>query len=516
MLPNLLGRDISHRLPSWLPRQLINLGLDLQGGAYLLFEVETDAIVKERLETVKDSLRSALREKRILYRGLAREDTTAIVVRIKNPDDQIDEAQAIARQIAAEASEEGLAIFGGGKRFDVERVNKDRIQLIPNSALIDFWRSSAVDQAIEVVRRRIDEFGTREPSIQRQGRERIIVELPGIGDPGRLKELIGKTARLTLHLVDEVADPNVARPPVGSLVLPLEEGEGGSLIVRKRIIISGKMLIDAQPSFQEGRPVVSFRLDTVGAKRFADASRRHVGRRIAIVLDGKIVTAPVINSPILSGSGIIEGGGTTGFTVEEARDLALVLRAGALPAPLRIIEERTVGPGLGADSIAAGKIASIIGVILVIVFMFLIYGLFGLFASVALLVNIILILGALSALQATLTLPGIAGIVLTMGMAVDANVLIFERMSEEQRAGRTLISAIDTGYKRAMATIIDSNLTTLIAALLLFIMGSGPIRGFAVTLSIGIITSVFTAIMVTRLMVITWLRRYRPKALPIG
>ena len=374
-----------------------------------------------------------------------------------------------------------------------------------------------VEQAIEIVRRRVDELGTREPTIQRQGSDRIVVQVPGLDDPERLKDILGKTAKLTFHLLDPNtprAQPGTAVPPGARLLSSDDSDATGNTIhyvVRKRVEVSGDRLIDAQPTFDQGQPVVNFRFDTVGGKKFGDTTSKHVGENLAIVLDNKVISAPRIRTAILGGSGIITGS----FTVQSANDLALLLRAGALPAPLLILEERTVGPSLGADSIAAGQMASVIGIVLVVAFMFASYGRFGAMADLALLINMALIAAALSMLQATLTLPGIAGIVLTIGMAVDANVLIFERIREEVRGGRTPISAVDAGYRRALTTIIDSNLTTLVAALLLFGLGSGPIKGFAVTLSIGIMTSMFTAIMVTRLMIVTWLRRVGPQALPI-
>jgi preprotein translocase subunit SecD len=371
------------------------------------------------------------------------------------------------------------------------------------------------------VRKRIDETGVREPTIQRQGDDRILVQLPGLDDPERVKQLLGKTAKMSFHLVDHRVSPSDAlrgNVPPGTKILPSideigSDGRPRVYAVRKRVMVSGDNLIDAQPTIdqRDNQPVVSFRFDASGGKRFGDVTQANVNRPFAIVLDGTVISAPVIREPILGGSGIISGN----FTTQTAQDLALLLRAGALPAPLTILEERSVGPGLGADSIAAGKIASIIGLVAVIIFMVVVYGLFGAMADVALAVNMLLIGGALSLMQATLTLPGIAGIVLTIGMAVDANVLIFERIREEVRVGRTPISAVDAGYSRAITTIIDANVTTLIAAILLYIFGSGPVRGFAVTLAIGIVTSMFTAIMLTRLLVVTWLRRTRPQSLPI-
>ncbi len=507
--PNLLPRQVSESLPSWLPNQQVNLGLDLQGGSSLLLEVDMEAVFEEELGNLVDTVRSELRRERIGYTGL-RSEGDSVYFTLRDP------AQA-------EAAREALSNFVGDALLTVDGDSgAGEIRLIDQ--VKQERQSSVLQQSIEIVRRRIDELGTREPSIQRQGDERILVQVPGVENPERLIDLLGQTAQLSFRMVNEEVRPGVDPVPPGSELLPMEEGQSGAsqsepaqpgrqIVVRKRILVSGENLTDAQPTFQDGQPVVSFRFDSTGAQRFGQVTQENVGRPFAIVLDDKVISAPVIREPILGGSGVISGN----FSVQEAQDLALLLRAGALPAPLTVIEQRSVGPGLGADSIRAGELAAVLGMILVMVFMGASYGLFGLFANLALLVNLVLILAALSGLQATLTLPGIAGIVLTIGMAVDANVLIFERIREEARLGRGPVSAIDAGYKRALTTIIDSNLTTLIAALLLFQFGSGPIRGFAVTLAIGILTSLFTAIMVTRLLVVAWLRRRRTaaKALPI-
>jgi preprotein translocase subunit SecD len=367
-----------------------------------------------------------------------------------------------------------------------------------------------------MVRRRIDEVGTREPTIQRQGAARILVQVPGEKNPDAIKRLLGQTAKLNFHLVDldtSVPQALSGNLPAGSMLLEGAEDEGGGqVVVRKRVEVSGENLVNAQPTYQQNEPVVSFTFDNVGARKFGNVTRDHVNELLAIVLDDRVISSPRINEPILGGNGIISGS----FTVESANELAILLRAGALPAPLTVVEERTVGPDLGADSIAAGKWAGVIGLIAVMVFMALYYGpIFGLAADIALAVNLILIAALLSMLQATLTLPGIAGIVLTIGMAVDANVLVFERIREEARVGKSPIAAVDTGYREAMRTIIDANVTTLIAAVLLYAFGSGPVRGFAVTLGCGIITSMFTAIMLTRLLISTWLRRSRPAMLPV-
>lgn len=505
--PNLLSREQvaswSEELPGWLPVRQVNLGLDLRGGSHLLLEVDYRAVIAERMESLVDTLRGELRAADIGYTDLGLRGGDGVGLALIDPADA-DRVREI--------------VLGIDPTFDVQ-IEDGEVTVRFSQAAVDQLRDSAISQSIEIVRRRIDELGTNEPNIQRQGESRILVQLPGVDDPERVKDLLGQTARLTFHLLDENTSLSQAlsgNVPAGSEVLPGNEvGPDGEplrqYVVRRRVMVSGETLVDAQPTFQQGQPVVSFRFDSVGASRFGDVTSENVNRQLAIVLDEKVISAPVIRGPILGGSGVIEGS----FTVEQANDLALLLRAGALPAPLTILEERTVGPGLGADSIEAGAIASVIGLVGVLIFMLVAYGLFGVFANIALLFNLALLIAVLSALQATLTLPGIAGIVLTMGMAVDANVLIFERIREEMAAGRSPISAIDAGFSRALTTIIDSNLTTLIAAVLLFALGSGPVKGFAVTLALGILTSMFTAIMVTRLMVVAWLRRTRPKAIPI-
>ena len=503
-VPNFLDREDAGALPSWLPHKQVSLGLDLQGGSHLLLEVDVEAVVREHLQNQVDSVRIELRKARIRYAGLGVSGRT-VGVTVK---DAAKGEKALELLAALDPSLESALDDNG------------RITLTMTEDAIKDRRNSAITQSIEIVRRRIDETGVREPTIQRQGEDRILVQVPGV-DPERIKRLLGKTAKMTFHLVDNkttVTQAMAGRVPPGSMLVPsadevAADGRPRMYLVKRKVDVSGEHLIDAQPSFsqQTNQPIVNFRFDAAGGKRFGDTTSKNVGTQLAIILDGKIVSAPNIREPILGGTGQISGS----FSVQETQDLSLLLRAGALPAPLTILEERSVGSGLGADSIAAGKIASILGLVLVVVFMGSAYGLFGLMADVALFANIVLIVGALSVLQATLTLPGIAGIVLTIGMAVDANVLIFERIREEVRAGRTPISAIDAGYSRAITTIIDANVTTLIAALLLYQFGSGPVRGFAVTLAIGIVTSMFTAIMLTRLIVVTWLRKRRPSELPI-
>jgi protein-export membrane protein SecD len=502
-LPNLFNSSLLDQMPRFLPHKQVALGLDLRGGSYLLLQVDIGAAQRERLNSLVDNVRNALRDANIGYTGL---DVAgdAIAFSIREPD-RVDDARQALRKIDPDLSVEIAADGSGTMRF--------------STVATEARRRQAVDQSIEIIRRRIDETGTKEPTIQREGSDRILVQLPGVDNPERVKALLGRTAKLTFQLVDtsvSVDEARRGRLPPSDEVLPGEEGRAGhagapAFVVRKRVMVGGDTLTDAQPTFQNNEPVVSFRFDAAGAKRFAEATRENVGRPFAIVLDNKVISAPVIREPILGGSGIISGS----FTVQSASDLALLLRAGALPAPITILEERTVGPDLGADSIHAGAIASIVGVVLVVIFMILFYGLFGVFADIALFFNLCLMLGSLSLLGATLTLPGIAGIALTMGMAVDANVLIYERIREEVRNGRTMLSALDAGFKRAFGTILDSHVTTLVAGFLMFWLGSGPVKGFAVTLSIGVLTSLFSAILVTRLLIVTWLRQWKPKAIPI-
>ncbi len=498
--PNLLDKNTAAGLPGWVPHKQVNLGLDLQGGAHLLLEVEVDEVLRERLLALVDAVRRELRKAKIGYTGLGLRGLT-LQVNIRDAG-RAGVAQRLVRNL-----DEGMDIDLDGSRITMELTEQ----------AIRERRAAAVQQSIEIIRRRIDETGTKEPTIQRQGQDRILLQAPGVADPEGLKRLLGKTAKMTFHLFCQGAlGAGAGRVPPGCQRLPSSASNSGdgaqTYLVRKKVEVGGERLVQASATIdQNSRPAVSFRFDTAGAKRFGRTTMQNVGRPFAIVLDGEVITAPVIQEPIMGGSGQITGN----FSVAETDELALLLRAGALPAPLTILEERTVGPGLGADSIASGKVASIIGLVLVVVFMIMVYGLFGAMADVALLVNMIMILGVLSLLQATLTLPGIAGIVLTVGMAVDANVLVFERIREEIRHGRTPISSIEAGYQRAITTIIDANVTTLIAAFILLYFGSGPVRGFAITLAIGIATSMFTAIMLTRLLIVLWLRRTKPVALPI-
>jgi preprotein translocase subunit SecD len=500
--PNLLfSRDQANQMAdagSMVPHQQISLGLDLRGGVYLLTEVDLDYVFEEDRESLTEGIRSAFNQAGIVFSELG----------------TFGDAVGVTLADAGDLSAARSAIDGLATGLEIDVENDTVLRVVPGDLAQRARVNGVMAQVVEVMRRRIDGTGTREASIQRHGENRVVIQVPGFDDPGRLKEIIGTPAVLTFRFVNERVSPSGPIPP-SSEVLPSDEGGRGqpqSYVVNKRIMVSGDHLTDAQGTFDnEGRPVVSFTFDTLGGKRFADATRDNVGKLFAIILDEKVISAPQIREPILGGRGQISGN----FTVQSAQDLALLLRAGALPAPISYLEERTVGPGLGADSILAGEIASVLGLVFVVAFMVAAYGLFGAMASVALFFNLVLLGAALSVLQATLTLPGIAGIVLTIGMAVDANVLIFERIREEVRNGRGPVSAVDAGYRRALTTIIDSNLTTLIAALLLFHFGTGPIKGFAVTLSLGLVTSMFSAIMITRLLVVTWLRRRRPQALAI-
>ena len=496
-LPNALMRDEGDGV-SFLPGKHINLGLDLQGGSHLLLLVDMDVVETERLENMAETIRSDFRGEKIRFSGLKVAEKQ-IQVRLRNGDNA-----PTAEEIFSNLGQ-GLVRSKDGNSYSIQYDEAGLAQL----------RTTTLDQSIEIIRRRIDPDGTKEPLIQRQGKDRILVQLPGVDDPESIKRLLGRTAKLTFQLVDmsmtaaEAIDRG--RTPPGSVLLPSDGDDGRSYVIEKRVMVSGEMLDTAQASFdQNNRPAVSFQLNAMGAKRFGKVTGENIGRPFAIVLDGKVVSAPTIQSQIF-GNGQITGD----FTVAETNELALVLRAGALPAPLVILEERSIGPGLGADSVEAGKIAAAVGLLMVIIYMLLSYGTFGALADIALMVNVILIIGALSAIQATLTLPGIAGIVLTMGMAVDANVLVFERIREELRRGRSVRAAIDGGYQRAISTIVDSNLTTLFAALFLYVFGSGPVKGFAVTLAIGIATSLFTAVMVTRMLIVIWLERKRPATLEL-
>lgn len=518
-MPNVFQAKTLSGLPDWIPHKQINLGLDLQGGAHLLYQMDEKELVQDWLKDIRGDARDTLRKERIGYSGLPMSvGKKSVTARIRKPED-MDKAFKQLRELSIPIGGNIFTSATGviGDTLEVERGTGNTITLTITEPGLVQRINSAIESSIETVRRRIDALGTTEPVIQRQGRDRILVQVPGIRDVARLKSLVGETGKLEFKLVDRTTTAEQARQakrvPPGSEILESTDGYADAYVVKSRAMVSGENLVDAQPGFdqQTNEPIVTFRFDAGGARRFGQVTQQNVGFPFAIVLDKKIISAPVIREAILGGTGQISGN----FSVTEANDLAVLLRSGALPAKLTIIEERTVGASLGEDSIAAGKVASMLGLAFVVGFIIISYGLFGVFANLALAVNISLLVGALSMFQATLTLPGIAGIVLTIGMAVDANVLIFERIREEARAGKSVIASIDSGYSRALGTILDANITTFIAALVLFWLGSGPIRGFAVTLSIGIITSLFTAFTLTRLMVALWVRMRRPDAVPI-
>ena len=510
--PNVMPASVLANMPSWGPKNPMTLGLDLQGGSHILLQIDRQDLIEERLTGARDEIRQALRDARIGYTGLSGSGRT-VQVRIRDQD-KIDAAKEALSGLTEPVTS---GLFGGGSisEMALEEPEPGLLRYTLTDDGVDYRLATALGQSIEVVSRRVNELGTTEPIIQRQGNDRILVQVPGLTDPQRLKDILGQTAKMTFQMVDQsvpVEEAIEGRPPAGTTVMYSMDDPPVPYLIEDRVIVSGENLVDAQATFDQrtNEPVVSFRFDTRGATRFGQATQENVGRLFAIILDGQVISAPQIREPILGGSGQISGN----FTVQSANDLAVLLRAGALPATLTVIEERTVGPGLGQDSIDAGKVASYIGAALVVVFMVLIYGLLGIISVVALAANIAMIVALLSVLGATLTLPGIAGIVLTIGMAVDSNVLIFERIREERRAGRSVIQAIDAGFSRALATIVDANVTTLIAAVILFYLGSGPVRGFAVTLAIGILTTVFTAFTFSRWMVAEWVKRRRPKELP--
>ncbi len=507
-------QDAAAGWPSWLPGGVLNLGLDLRGGVSLLVEVAVEQVEAERMVSLWPEAREALRERRDAVGPFRQVDTDApgvLEIRLVDPTpDALDAAVSALRDLA-QPVQQGL-LGAAGPDISVSEVDGERIRVALTEAEREAIRERTMAQSLEIVRRRVDEAGTREPSIQRQGADRILVQVPGVGSADEVLALLGETAKLTFHEVVGQTQNADARPGPGEIKVPDAERDGLWYLLERAPEVSGENLVDASGGFdQDGRPAVNFRFDTTGARRFGDYTRENVGQLFAIVLDDEVISAPRIISAITGGSGQITGA----FSVEEANRLAILLRAGALPAEIRVLEQRTVGPDLGADSIAAGRLATIVALVAVLVFMGLSYGLFGVFANVALLFNIALIVGVLSALGATLTLPGIAGIVLTIGMAVDANVLVFERIREELKRAKGPARAIEQGYEKAMSAIVDANITTFIAAAILFAMGAGPVRGFAVTLGVGVVTSVFTALMVTRLMVSEWFARARPKTVAI-
>jgi preprotein translocase subunit SecD len=495
--------------PDWMPSTLVNLGLDLRGGAHLLAEVRLSDVYTGRIDALWPEVRDAL---------VAERATVGAVRRMPGPDDElrvaISEPAGMGRamQVVRDLARP-VATFTGGAATDIEvRAEGETIIVTLSAAERAATDDRTMQQSLEIIRRRVDEAGTREPTIQRQGEDRILIQVPGIGSAAELKALIGTTARLTFHpVIGRTSNENEAPGP-RNIIVPSADEPGSWYILEQTPVVTGEQLVDSQPSFdQNNRPAVSFRFNPSGGRAFGEYTAANIGSPFAIVLDNAVISAPVIQSHIPGGSGIITGN----FSVEESTRLAVLLRSGALPAEMDFLEERTVGPELGQDSIDAGRIAAAVALAAVLIFMWASYGLFGFIANIALLMNIAMIFGLLSAIGATLTLPGIAGIVLTIGMAVDATVLILERIREELRTAKGPARAIELGFEKALSAIVDANITTFMTAVILFAMGSGPVRGFAVTLGIGIVTSVFTALFVTRLMIVFWFERRRPKTVTV-
>lgn len=486
-----------------LPGNKINLGLDLRGGSYLLLEVDFDSYIKEQLENLKNDIRASLRKEKV----------NGQPVRYVGGINVVGQKVTLNLVDKSVSSEVTKIIRAVSPAVSISQ-NDGKFEITYDDLSLRTMKKNLIEQSIEIVRRRVDETGTREPDIQRQGDDRILLQVPGLDNPEHLKGLLGKTAKMTFHLLNDsfpYPDTTSGTMPQGTVRLKSENGQT-AYAIKSEVMLSGDLLVNASPGVNSyGQPVVNLHFNNLGARKFGDITKENVGKPFAIVLDDKVITAPVIRSAILGGTAEISGN----FTTQEASDTALLLRAGALPAPLKVIEERSVGPSLGADSIEAGKKAIIYGLICVTVFMAITYGLFGLFANIALVMNMIMIVAIMSLFGATLTLPGIAGIVLTMGMAVDANVLIYERIREEIRRGRSPFAAIEHGFQLAFGTIFDSNITTLIVGFLLYVFGSGAVKGFAVTLSVGILASMFSAVLLTRLMVVLWLKKTRPKTIPI-
>jgi preprotein translocase subunit SecD len=494
---------LAERVPGFLPLRQIVLGLDLQGGAYMLMEVDGASVLKSQVDALRDDVRQKMRDGKIALSGGIATQPRGVLVRVADPAER-DKAFALLQSLSQPIG--GPLAGGNGRTLDVSET-AGGIQLTLTDAAVTDKVRHAVTQSIEVLNRRVNAMGTKETLIQQQGANRVLIEVPGLQDTTKLKEIIGQTAKLEFRLSADPGDP-----PNEVETLPMQKG-GGTIQVQKRVMVDGEDLVDAQQSFdqQTGEPDVTFRFNLRGGQKFGRVTSENVGRPFAIVLDGKVISAPVIRSPITGGTGQITGN----FTMDEASSLAILLRAGALPAKLTVIEERTVGPGLGQDSIDAGKRAAYAGGLLVIIYMIATYGIFGVFADLALAVHILFIFASMVLLGATLTLPGIAGIVFTIGMAVDSNVLIYERIREEAHLGRSVISALDAGFRRAFATIVDSNVTMFVAAVILYLFGSGAVRGFAVSLGLGILTSVITAVTMTRMMIALWYRQARPSRLPI-
>jgi preprotein translocase subunit SecD len=523
--PNFFSLDRVKKWPEWAQRYVV-LGLDLQGGSHILLEVDTNDVMNQRLDGLRQEVVKTLRDAKIVWANAPARKGTAVEVRLREGP-TYDTALAKLRDLAQPITNNIIGVTGQ-RTLDVTELGGGLVRLAPTEAATNERIRQTIEQSIPIIEKRINGLGLVEPTIQRQGIDRVLVQVPGLGDPQQLIDLIGKTAKLEFRMVNisiPVQQAQQGGVPADSEILcetrdqknttPLRppQCDGGTpILVYKQVLVEGADLTNARSAFdQNSRPAVDFTFNASGARKFGQVTQENVGRPFAIVLDANVISAPVIQTPILGGSGQITGN----FTVEQANNLAILLRAGALPAKLTPGEQRVVGPGLGQDSITKGKYASAVGAILVILFMLVTYGLFGLFANIAVAINVGMIFGILSLLNATLTLPGIAGIVLTVGIAVDSNVLIYERIREEVRHGRNAISAIDAGFTRALATILDSNITTFIAAAVLFFIGTGPVRGFAVTLGIGILTTLFTAFTLTRLIVAYWVRMIRPHTVPI-
>ncbi|MES2097459.1 MAG: protein translocase subunit SecD [Pseudomonadota bacterium] len=505
-IPSFFSED---QTKNWPLHPRINLGLDLAGGSYLLLEANTDDLVKTRVKDMAQSVMTAMAAKPTpIQIGEISTDGGKVSFMLRNIA-QLEDARQRLLPLAGSGS--GLT---GQRVWDISVVDSSRFEITPTKAGIDQAVNSAMDTATEVIRIRIDKLGTREPTIIRQGSNRIVVQVPGLKDPTGLIDLIGKTAKLEFRMVDDVQyNPNVP-VPFGDIALPYPEGgPGQKILVSDQVMLTGSQLTNASQGYkqEDNSPIVNFSFDSEGGKKFARITKEHLGKRFAVVVDGQVISAPRINSPILGGAGYIEGS----FTVESANNLAISLSSGKLPVALKVVEQSNVGPDLGRDSINAGVKASVIAVVLIVLFMFVTYGRFGIYADWAVVINVVVIMGVLALINGTLTLPGIAGFVLTIGTAVDANVLINERIREERRRGRSVIQAVELGYKEASRTIFEANMTHAITGVIMFLLGSGPVKGFAVVLLIGICTSVFTAVTFTRMLVVLWLRKNRPQTINI-
>ncbi|KQS03503.1 preprotein translocase subunit SecD [Sphingomonas sp. Leaf357] len=510
----LLGALMLLAVPSFLPQSMtdkwgsfphsrVNLGLDLAGGSYLLLEADTSELARTRLDNMRNSIADAMKAAPAIQTGDIVNDGTKLSFLLRDVT-QLDAARERLNKLT------GGAGMTGQRDWDLSVVDASRIVMTPTKAGFDQAVKEAMSTTTDVVRTRIDKLGTREPTIIGQGTNRIVVQVPGLNDPTALKELLGKTAKLEFKMVDETrVDPTTNAIPVGSQLLNYTDGgPQGKILVKRRAILTGDQLVSASQGFkqEDNQPIVNFAFDSAGGKTFARVTQENIGKRFAVVVDNQVISAPRINTAILGGAGYIEGS----FTVASANNLAISLSSGKLSVSLKVIEERTVGPDLGADSIHKGILASVIAVVAVIIFMLVTYGRFGVYANIAVVINVIIIVGVLAMLKGTLTLPGIAGFVLTIGTAVDANVLINERIREERRRGRKVVQAVELGYKEASRTIFEANVTHAISGVIMLLLGSGPVKGFAVVLLIGICTSVFTAVVFTRMMVALWLRKNRP------